>query len=80
VDLIPEHELPEHQLPEYRDMLRWRDLRSCYEDATQAAFSFIDDLWPEIEAVAEALHSKGRLSAVEVAAIIERVKQGEEEQ
>jgi hypothetical protein len=55
-------------------------LRSCYEDATQAAFSFLDDLWPEIEAVAEALHLKGKLLAVEVAAIIERVKQGEEEQ
>ena len=59
-------------------MLRWRDLPSCYEDAAQAAFDFIDNLWPEIEAVAEALHSKGKLSGPEFVAVIDRVKRGEE--
>jgi divalent metal cation (Fe/Co/Zn/Cd) transporter len=32
------------------------------------------------EAVAEALHSKGKLSGLEVIAVIEQVKRGEEEQ
>jgi hypothetical protein len=78
VDQVPELQIPEHQIPYYQDMLRWRDLPSCYEDATQAAFDFIDNLWPEIEAVAEALHSKGKLSGPEFVAVIDRVKRGEE--
>ena len=56
-----------------KDLLRWRDLRSCYTDAAQRAFRFLDEQWPEINAVAERLMEVGHLDGSEVSRIVESV-------
>jgi hypothetical protein len=61
------------QIPGGKDLLRWRELRSCYMDAAQRAFRFLDERWPEINAVAERLMEVGHLDGSEVCRIIESV-------
>ena len=63
------------QFSDYKDLLRWRELRSCYTDAGQRAFSFLDERWPEISAVAERLMEVGHLDGSEVCRIIESLRE-----
>jgi hypothetical protein len=63
------------QIPGGQDFLRWRELRSCYADATQRAFEFLDKRWPEINAVAERLMEVGHLDGSEVCRIVESVSE-----
>lgn len=65
------------QLPGGTDWLRWRDLRTCYEDANQAASQFVGARWAEISMVAGRLMQAGHLDGSEVAHIIEEVREGE---
>jgi hypothetical protein len=61
------------QAPGSKDMLRWSDLRTCYEDASRGAFRFLDERWAEIDAVAKRLMQAGHLDGSEVARILESV-------
>jgi hypothetical protein len=69
VERVPSPE----QAPGGKDMLRWSDLRNCYEDASRGAFRFLDERWVEIDAVAERLMRAGHLDGGEVARIVEAV-------
>jgi len=60
------------------DMLRWSDLRICYEDASQGAFRFLDERWAEIDAVAKRLMQTGHLDDSEVARAVEAVREEKE--
>jgi len=59
-------------------MLRWSDLRICYEDASQGAFRFLDERWAEIDAVAKRLMQTGHLDDSEVARAVEAVREEKE--
>jgi hypothetical protein len=61
------------ELPGGKDMLRWCDLRNCYEDASQEAFRFLDERWAEIDAVANRLMQTGHLDGNAVARFVEAV-------
>ena len=61
------------ELPGGKDMLRWCDLRNCYEDASQEAFRFLDERWAEIDAVANRLMQTGHLDGNAVAHFVEAV-------
>ena len=67
------------QFQEDKDLLRWRELRSCYSDAAQKAFGFLDERWAEINAVAEPLMEVGRLEGSEVCHIIESLREEKED-
>jgi hypothetical protein len=58
-----------------KDFLRWRELRSCYTDAAQMAFRFLDERWTEINTVAKRLMEVGHLDGSEVSRIVESVRE-----
>jgi hypothetical protein len=62
------------QFQDGKDLLRWRELRSCYTDACQRAFGFLDERWSEIKAVAERLMEVGCLDGSEVYRIVESLR------
>ncbi len=61
------------EVPGGNDMLRWCDLRNCYEDASHEAFRFLDERWAEIDALAKRLMQMGHLDGSEVARLVEGV-------
>ena len=63
------------QFQDGKDLLRWRELRSCYTDAAQRAFGFLDEQWAEISAVAERLMAVGHLDGSAVCRIVESVRE-----
>src|SRR5215218_2908743 len=63
------------QFQDGKDLLRWKELRSCYTDAAQRAFGFLDERWPEISVVAERLMEVGHLDGSEVCRIIESLRE-----
>jgi hypothetical protein len=76
--ILEESPSPE-QISGGKDFRRWRELRSCYTDATQRAFRFLDERWPEINAVAERLTEVGYLDDSEVCRIIASVREEKDE-
>ncbi len=73
--LIVEGSPSPEQIPGGKDILRWRELRSCYTDAAERALGFLDERWPEISAVAERLIEVGHLDGSEVCRIVESVRE-----
>ena len=63
------------QVPGGKDMLRWSDLRKCYEDASQEAFRFLEERWAEIDAVANRLVQTAHLDGSEIAGIVHAVRE-----
>jgi hypothetical protein len=66
------------QVPGGENMLRWRDLRNCYEDASREAFRFLAERWAEIDAIAKRLMQTGHLDSSEVARTVEAIREVDE--